>query len=280
MRAKSAKGKTFINAERCKGVATAACLLFCAVTFLIFAVKKDFSKAGMAVLSVVYVMIPFAVERIFRFRIQAPLYFVIAFYTICPLLGYSYKLYYILPWWDDMQHAFAGLVFAMFGAYLPRAFEKNGAYNVAFCAAFALVFSIAVAAVWEFMEFGADCLLGTDMQKDVLVDGRSSYLLGKLLGLPMDQTANVGGGSVVGGVAINGYLDIGLIDTMCDMLIETVGALVYVVIYTIGKGKVFVFVPHKKKVELVQPRFEDEAVEGMETAMAQTNEVLLQTENE
>ena len=280
MRAKSAKGKIFINAERCKEVATAACLLFCAVTFLIFAVKKDFSKAGMAVLSVVYVMIPFAVERIFRFRIQAPLYFVIAFYTICPLLGYSYKLYYILSWWDDMQHAFAGLVFAMFGAYLPRAFEKNGAYNVAFCAAFALVFSIAVAAVWEFMEFGADCLLGTDMQKDVLVDGRSSYLLGKLLGLPMDQTANVGGGSVVGGVAIDGYLDIGLIDTMCDMLIVTVGARVDVVIYAIGIGKVFVFVPHKKKAELVQPRFEDEAVEGMETAMAQTNEVLLQTENE
>lgn len=279
MRAKIAKEKTLINAEFWKGVVMATCLLFCAVTFLVFAVKKDFPKAGMAVLSVVYVMIPFAVERIFRFRIQAPLYFVIAFYTICPLLGYSYKLYYILPWWDDMQHAFAGLVFAMFGAYLPRAFGQNGGYNVAFCAVFALVFSIAVAAVWEFMEFSADCLLGTDMQKDVLVDGRSSYLLGKLLGLPMDQTANVGGGSVVGGVAIDGYLDIGLMDTMCDMLIETAGAVVYVILYAVGKGKVFVFVPQKEKVELIQPRFEDEAVEHMETAMAQTSEVLLQAED-
>lgn len=241
------------HTELWKGAARTACLLFCAVTFFIFAVKKDSSKAGMAVLSVVYVLIPFAMERIFRFRIQTALYFVISLYTVCPLLGFSYKLYYILPWWDDMLHAFAGLVFAMFGAYLPRAFGKNDGGNVALCALFALVFSIAVAAVWEFIEFGADCLFGTDMQKDVLIDGRSSYLLGKLLGLPIDQTANVGGENIVGGVAVNGYLDIGLMDTMFDMLIESAGAVVYVIIYAVGKGKFFVFLPYEKALNAYLP---------------------------
>lgn len=233
--------------------ASGACLLFCALTFGIFALKKDFSKAGMAAISVVYVLAPYCMERIFHFRIQTPLYWLISLYTICPLLGFSYKLYYLLPWWDDILHAFAGIIFAMFGAYLPRAFCKNGEYNVLFSAIFALVFSIAVAAVWEFIEFGADCLFGTDMQKDVFVDGRSSYLLGKLLGLPIDQTANVGGGSVVGGVAIDGYLDIGLMDTMFDMLIETAGAVVYALIYLLGKGEFFVFLPCKRAVNAYLP---------------------------
>jgi hypothetical protein len=229
--------------------------------FVVFVIGKDFSKAGMAAISVVYVLLPPLMERIFSFRIQTPLYFVISFYTVCPLLGYSYKLYYLLPWWDDILHAFAGVIFAMFGAYLPHAFcknevengEKNGAEKVAFCAVFALVFSVAVAAVWEFIEFGTDCLFGTDMQKDVFVGGRNSYLLGKLLGLPIDQTANVGGGSVVGGVAIDGYLDIGLMDTMFDMLIESAGALVYAVIYAVGKGKFFVFLPQEKTVNAYLP---------------------------
>jgi hypothetical protein len=58
-----------------------------------------------------------------------------------------------------------------------------------------------------------------------------------------------------------------------------VGAVVYVVIYVIGKGKLFVFVPQKAKVERIQPHFENEAVENMETAITQANEVLLQTED-
>jgi hypothetical protein len=156
-------------------------------------------------------------------------------------------------WWDDLLHCFGGVVFAMFGAYLPKVINKKAPVSLALCALFGLVFSIAVSGVWEFIEFGTDCLFGTDMQKDVLVGGRNSYLLGKLLGLPIDQTANVGGGSVVGGVAIDGYLDIGLMDTMFDMLIESAGALVYAVIYAVGKGKFFVFLPQEKTVNAYLP---------------------------
>ncbi len=241
------KKEQVTKAERWKAAGVAACLLFCLVTFILFAVKRDFPKAGMAVVSVVYVLIPFTVERLFRFRIQAPLYFVILVYTICPLLGFSYKFYYLIAWWDDLLHAFAGLIFAMFGAYLPRVLNKKGEVSIAVCALFALVFSIAVASVWEFAEFGMDSLFGTDMQKDTLLaDGRSSYLLGKLLNLPVDQMANVSGTIAADGTIIKGYVDIGLLDTMVDMMVETAGALVYVLIYAVGKGKVFVFVPWQK----------------------------------
>ena len=253
MRAKSAKGKTFINAELCKEVATAACLLFCAVTFLIFAVKKDFSKAGMAVLSVVYVMIPFAVERIFRFRIQAPLYFVIAFYTICPLLGYSYKLYYILPWWDDMQHAFAGLVFAMFGAYLPKVFLKDENCNIWLCVLCGFAVSMAIAGLWELVEYFFDSVFHTDMQKDTIIYRIDSYLLnerlygasGELLTIPsVDATW-------INGEALEGYLDLGRQDSMIDMLVELAGTLLFCVVYLIDKGKriAFHYLPQEEKTE-------------------------------
>ena len=35
---------------------------------------------------------------------------------------------------------------------------------------------------------------------------------------------------------INGYIDIGRVDSMLDLLVETLGALVFAVIYAIDKG--------------------------------------------
>ncbi len=221
------------------------CLLFCAFTAVLFLFQKEYAKVGMAILSIIFVLIPDLMQKLFRFRIQTPLYFLILLYTICPLLGYSYKFYYLLPWWDDLLHCFAGVIFAMFGAYVPRLIHKDGKNSVAFCAVFALAFSIAVAAVWEFIEYGTDSLFGTDMQKDTLLaEVRPSYLLGEFFNLPVDEMAILGKTTtVINGVTVQGYVDLGLIDTMSDMLIESFGAVIYTAVYAVGKGKFFVFAP-------------------------------------
>jgi uncharacterized membrane protein YjdF len=220
------------------------CELFCVFSFFFFAIaEKDNGKAVMSFLSILYVMIPNIVQKLFKFRVDTTLYIFILIYAICPLLGYSYKLYYKLAWWDDLLHAFAGVIFAMFGAYLPKILNKEGDNSIALCAVVGLAVSIAIAALWEFAEFGMDNLYGTDMQKDTLIHTIRSYLLGEELGLPKGELgiAEVITSTTINETTLQGYIDIGLIDTMKDMFVETLGAALYIALFVGGKGKRFVF---------------------------------------
>lgn len=98
-----------------------------------------------------------------------------------------------------------------------------------------VLFSISVSALWEFYEYGMDRWFGTDMQRDTLVTAIHSYDLGDAAGVigSIDQIDSV----IVNGVALEGYIDIGLIDTMGDMMIETAGAVVYAVVFVLDRGR-------------------------------------------
>ena len=82
--------------------------------------------------------------------------------------------------------------------------------------------------VWEFFEFGVDTFLGKDMQKDTIVTTINSTLLS---GNDTNAVTNISGiaSTTVNGkdLGINGYLDIGLIDTMKDLMVNFVGAVVF-----------------------------------------------------
>ena len=94
---------------------------------------------------------------------------------------------------------------------------------------------MAIAVLWEFCEFGADTFLGMDVQDDTVVYSLTSYLLGNTLGVTgsIENIQSV----VVNGVALPGYIDIGLIDSMLDMLLETLGAIVTCLIIWFDKGR-------------------------------------------
>ncbi len=218
-------------------------LLFCLFSLVFFSIKGDDDKAFMSIVSVVYVFIPAIAQKLFKFHIQRTLYVFIIFYTICPLLGFSYNFYYILPWWDDILHAFAGVVFAMLGAYLPKVMSKNGEASFSLCLFSAFFFSVAIAGLWELVEFAMDSFFGTDMQKDTpIFSMRPSYLLSEMLGYPTSELAPITDIQIiVNGQPLSLYVDLGLIDSMKDVFIETLGAAVYTIIYRVGKGNVFVF---------------------------------------
>ena len=243
------KLKSFNQAAWIKCIITASAILFAVFSIVFFAVQTEWDDMALSFAAIAYALAPIAIERLFRFRIQPVLYIFVIAYTICPLLGSSYQLYLKFSWWDDMLHGFAGLIFAILGAYLPKALGKKDA-SVALCALMGFVFSLAVAGVWEFIEFGLDSFFGTDMQKDTwLTSTRPSYLLGKILGLPDgmivgNDTSIV---TIINGKEYQGYLDIGLLDSMHDMLIETLGAILYTVVFVAFKGKKFVFVPIEKQ---------------------------------
>ena len=125
-------------------------------------------------------------------------------------------------------------MFAILGVYFFDLLTKSKDLPVV-RTIFALCFSMAIAVLWEFCEFGADTFLGMDMQDDTVVYGLTSYLLGDAVGITgsIENIQSV----VVNGITLPGYIDIGLIDSMLDMLLETAGAIVTCVILWLDNGK-------------------------------------------
>ena len=180
------------------------------------------------------VALPMLMEKLMHCRISLPVYIFALAYAIGPMLGHCWKLYYTVPVWDKLLHISGGVMFAILGAYVFDLLAKNKELPVA-RTIFALCFSMAIAVLWEFCEFGADTFLGMDMQDDTVIHSLTSYLLGESLGVTgsIENIESV----VVNGVALPGYIDIGLIDSMLDMLLETLGAMVTCLMLWINRGK-------------------------------------------
>jgi hypothetical protein len=162
-------------------------------------------------------------------------YLLFTFYTLGPLLGAVYNFYYYTSWWDDLLHLLAGTIFAVVGAELAGVLNKGNKTSYVFAAIFGVLISISIAVVWEIFEYSCDVFLGSDMQADTIVNmintkiNRTDGIVDSYNGI----TETIVNGQSLG---INGYLDIGLIDTMHDMIIETVGALVFLVYALVDKN--------------------------------------------
>lgn len=170
-------------------------------------------------------LIPAGSERLLHCRLALPVYVFTLLYALGPMLGHCWMLYHLTNWWDKCLHIAGGILFALVGWELYRRWS-NSTHTQLFAALFALCFSITIAVFWEFFEFGADQLLGMDMQNDTIVYSFPSYFLGNTLGAlgRIDAIEQV----VIDGVPLPfaGYLEIGLQDTMWDMILESLGALV------------------------------------------------------
>ena len=98
-----------------------------------------------------------------------------------------------------------------------------------------------VGVIWEFFEFGCDWLFHTDMQKDTIINTIASVTLDPTKSNIAVVIDNITQATVNGkDLGLGGYLDIGLYDTMKDLFVNFIGALVFSVIgffYVKGRGK-------------------------------------------
>ena len=183
-----------------------------------------------------FVALPLAMSVIFRWKMNLFFYILFSFYAMGPLLGGVYNLYYFTSWWDDLLHLMAGTIFAVVGAQLAYSLNKNVKISYMFAALFGILVSIAIAVVWEVFEYSCDVFLHSDMQADTIV----STIITKINRTDgsTDIYENITETLVNGqDMQIKGYLDIGLIDTMTDMIVETLGAMVLFVYVLIDKNK-------------------------------------------
>ena len=222
------------------------CEAFAVITIIMMIVSKQYDRLLLAFATPFIILAPKILELLFRCKIDLPVYLFGLFYAIGPMLGQCYNLYYTVSWWDKMLHISGGVMFAFLGLFLFEKYVGKDKKKLVMTAVFALCFSIAIAVLWEFCEFGADTFLGMDMQDDTVITHINSYLLNEGVGIA-GSIENIEEVIVNGQVLpVKGYIDIGLTDTILDMLLETMGAVVVAMIYIASKGKFAVF---KKKEE-------------------------------
>ena len=222
--------------RRIRLVGTILCQVFALVSVAVLAVQgQDSGRIVLAAATLVLVLLPEVVERVFHCKLWTPVYVFSLVYAMGPMLGYAFNFYYLIPGWDKLLHISGGVMFAILGLFLFDCLN-HGQKNLLLCAMFALFFSMAIALAWEFVEFGSDRLLHTDMQDDTVITALYSYMLDEGVGVA-GSIENIGSVVIDGTpLPVNGYIDIGLIDTMMDMLLESLGGLAVCAVYLIDRG--------------------------------------------
>ena len=157
---------------------------------------------------------------------------VLIFIFASEILGEIGNCYLRYPGWDTLLHCLSGFLFASAGYILPDLADRQGSDTGKITRVIlAICFSLTAGVAWEFLEWGADWIFGLDMQKDTVVSSIHSLCLAR-------EQGNAGAFEhIVASVLIladgtlgriSGYLDIGLHDTMGDLMADLAGAVVFV----------------------------------------------------
>ena len=196
------------------------------------------------------------------------------------ILGEVNAFYVNVPNWDTMLHTLNGFLAAAVGFSMVLLLNDNErlTFDLSpfFLALVAFCFSMTIGVLWEFFEFGMDYFFHTDMQKDTVVNALYTVALdptrtNKVVAVKGIQDVVINGESL----GLGGYLDIGIIDTMKDLFVNFIGAVVFSItgfFYARSKGEKRTpaqnFVPSKKTEEtdyLKQAREKSRELSGQET---------------
>ena len=197
----------------------------------------------LCILSLILFLLPAFVERKFKVDLPDALeIIVLLFIFAAEILGEISSFYVRVPHFDTMLHTVNGFLFAAIGFAMVDVLNRSSRvkFNLSpfYLAVMAFCFSMTVGVVWEFFEFGMDMIVGFDMQKDTVVDAIRSVTLDlsatnqvvaiEGIGDVILVTAN--GAQPLSDYGVAGYVDIGLIDTMKDLIVNFIGAVVFSVI--------------------------------------------------
>ena len=193
----------------------------------------NYENVFLCVATLVLFMVPAFIEKLFKVHLPSILEIVVlVFIFAAEILGEISDYYVKFAFWDTMLHVTTGFLAAAVGLSLIDILNRSTRIGLSlsplFVALVSFCFSMTIGVLWEFFEFGADVLFLTDMQKDTVVTNISSVLLNpepinKSI-IIKDITETVVNGQSLG---INGYLDIGLYDTMKDLFVNFIGAVTF-----------------------------------------------------
>ena len=221
--------------------------------------NRNYENVFLCALTLLLLLVmPSLVQVTFKVELPTTLEIIILMFIFAAeILGEISEFYLVFPFWDTVLHTLNGFLAAAIGFSMVDLLNRSErtVFNLSplFMAIVAFCFSMTIGVIWEFFEFGMDTLIGYDMQKDTVVHTIRSVTLdpaGRNVPYVIkDITETAVNGQELG---LGGYLDIGLIDTMQDLIVNFIGAVVFSVIGFFfvknrGKGKVaWRFIPRRK----------------------------------
>lgn len=158
-------------------------------------VSQNWFTAFLTSMIIAITFFPLLFERRFRIHIPpelqlAAIGFVFASLFLGEIRGYYTRFW----WWDVALHTTSGFLLGILGFLLVHVMNEAEKIHMhmkpGFVAFFAFIFALGVGALWEILEFTMDGVFGMNMQKPMLGDPS------------------------------------GLTDTMWDLIVDAIGALV------------------------------------------------------
>lgn len=223
-------------------------------------IKGNYWNTVLCAFSLFLFTIPTFIKDKFKIELPNALEGIIyIFIFAAEILGEINNFYGIIPYWDTILHTINGFLCAGVGFSLVDLLNTNSKrinLSPIYVAIVAFCFSMTVGVIWEFFEYSADELVKTDTQKDFIVSSISSVKLNEqrenkpiVVKDIISTEIKTKDGKIY--VIEDGYLDIGIHDTMKDLFVNLLGAVVFSIIGYIyvknreKKGFASNFVPKK-----------------------------------
>ena len=213
--------------------------------------NRNFENVFLCVLTLFLFTLPSFLERKIRIDIPNTLEIIILLFIFAAEILGEIRAYYVtFPYWDTMLHTINGFLCAAIGFSLLDILNRDErltfSLSPVYLAVVAFCFSMTIGVLWEFFECTMDQLFLLDMQKDTIVHSIGSVMLDPEGGNNPVAIHNITDVIVVTAdgsqipLGLGGYLDIGILDTMKDLFVNFIGAVVFSFIgyfYVKNRGK-------------------------------------------
>ena len=207
--------------------------------------QGNITNAITCLVTLILFLIPNIIDK--KFKIEFPDILEITVYIFLfstEILGEVNEFYVHINNWDAVMHTLSGFVIAGIGVSLVNILNKENHLKLKpiYIVFFGFCFSMAISAIWEIFEYTVDRNLHKDMQKDTIITEITSVKLNSE-GKNKSKTIKIESLEVNGENWLEkygGYIDVGINDTMEDLIVNLAGALIFSALsysYFVGKVK-------------------------------------------
>ena len=213
--------------------------------------RVEYESAFICLLVLALFMLPFFIQQNFGIELPSTLEIIILLFIFAAEILGELECYFITyTLWDSLLRTTTGFLCAATGFALIDILNRNSRIKFQlspiYVALAAFCFSMTVGVLWEFFEFGMDRVFHLDMQKDTVVQSITSVMLDPTNSNTPITIDGIHSVAVYGqDLGFDGYLDIGLYDTMADLFVNFIGAVVF---STIG----YFYIKHRGRGRLAR----------------------------
>ena len=202
--------------------------------------NKNYENVFLCILTMILFLVPTILEKSLKIDLPNTLEIIILLFIFAAeILGEISSFYITYPIWDTMLHTINGFLCAAIGFALVDMLNRKEKISMTMSPVYmsivAFCFSMTIGVIWEFFEFGMDYFFMMDMQKDSIVNHISTVMLDPAMANNTVVIKNIKDVILVTNegqipLGLGGYLDIGLLDTIKDLGVNFIGAVIFSII--------------------------------------------------